>query len=193
MLMPLFSEIDQKAWRMGPHTTHVVRRISDMRGMYQDEQAQAALEREDPLVYEVFTAAIPQEEGHLMYGISIVNPGKVGDEFYMTKGHFHQKLETAEVYYCLQGHGYLVMQTPEGQVKTTALSPGLVAYVPPRWGHRSVNVGAERFVTFFIFPADAGHDYATIEAGGFAQLLLDGGGKPALAPNPRYRRAHGPR
>ena len=188
MVTPLLSEIDQRIWSMGPNTTHMVRRISDMKGMYRDGEAQAALERTDPPVYEVFTADIPQQEGHLIYGISIVNPGKVGDEFYMTKGHFHQKLDTAEVYYCLQGHGYLVMQTPEVQVSAVALSPGRVAYVPPCWAHRSVNVGSERLVTLFIFPADAGHDYGTIEAEGFAQLLLDVDNEPVLAPNPKYRR-----
>ncbi len=30
----------------------------------------------------------------------------------MTKGHFHTVLETAEIYYTLQGRGYMVMETP---------------------------------------------------------------------------------
>jgi len=37
--------------------------------------------------------------GELLFGVSIVHPGKVGNEFYMTKGHFHTVLETAEIYH----------------------------------------------------------------------------------------------
>jgi glucose-6-phosphate isomerase len=188
MLMPICSHVDRRTWRIDANAIHIKRHLSDMKGMYHDREAQAVLEKKNPVIYEVFTPAMPELEGHLAYGTSIVNPGKVGDEFYMTKGHFHQKLETAEVYYCLQGHGYLLMQTPESEVKAVALRPGGIVYVPPRWAHRSINVSADRFVTLFVYPADAGHDYATIETEGFAQLLVHVNGKPTLVDNPKYAR-----
>jgi len=46
--------------------------------------------------------------GELLHGTSIVHPGKVGNEYFMTKGHFHSVLDTAEVYYVLQGRGMMV-------------------------------------------------------------------------------------
>ncbi|UCE56571.1 MAG: hypothetical protein JSV31_14325 [Desulfobacterales bacterium] len=32
-------------------------------------------------------------------------PGKVGSEYFMTKGHFQNILESAEVYYCVERDG----------------------------------------------------------------------------------------
>ena len=44
----------------------------------------------------------------------------------MTKGHFHSVLETAEVYYCLKGHGYMVMEATDGDWTVEELRPGLL-------------------------------------------------------------------
>ena len=42
---------------------------------------------------------------------------------------FHTVLETAEVYHCLKGEGYMVMETPEGEWAVAELRPGVVLYV----------------------------------------------------------------
>jgi glucose-6-phosphate isomerase len=49
---------------------------------------------------------------------------------------------------------------------------GTVAYVPPRWAHRTVNTGDEPFVFFAVYPGQAGHDYGAIEETGFTQRVL---------------------
>ena len=104
----------------------------------------------------------------------------------MTKGHFHTVLETSEIYYCLRGEGYMVMETPEENTSVEALAPGKVLYVPPRWAHRSVCTSRqEDLVTFFAYPANAGHDYGTIESQGFKKLVLDGTNGPEIIDNPR--------
>jgi glucose-6-phosphate isomerase len=117
-----------------------------------------------------------------------VHPGKVGDEYFMTKGHFHAVLDTAEIYYCLQGEGMMVMEMPEGDWAVEELRPGKVLYVPPRWAHRSVNTSdKEELVTFFIYPAHAGHDYGTIESQGFRKLVVERDNQPCIVDNPRWR------
>jgi glucose-6-phosphate isomerase len=122
-----------------------------------------------------------------MNGISIVHPGKVGEEYFMTKGHFHTVLDTAEVYYCLKGEGVMVMETPEGEWSIEELHPGCVLYVPPRWAHRSVNTGQlVNLVTFFIYPGNAGHDYGTIEQQGFRKLVVERDGRVQVIDNPRW-------
>ena len=98
------------------YDNHILRRLSSMKGMFFDQQALAGmLAGEDIVMYEVYEMKRPELPGELPNGLSIVHPGKVGQEFFMTKGHFHQVLETAEVYYCLQGEGYMGMETPEGE------------------------------------------------------------------------------
>jgi len=145
------------------------------------------LAKGDFVLYEVYENNRPEIPGELVHGISIVHPGKVGDEYFMTKGHFHAVLETAEIYYCLQGTGIMVMQTPEGEWAIEALCPGKVLYVPPRWAHRSVNTSQkEDLVTFFVYPAHAGQDYSTVEKRRFRKLVVECDNRPCIVDNPRW-------
>jgi glucose-6-phosphate isomerase len=171
------------------YDNHVVRRLSAMEGQYADERSyEAMLAREDVVLYEVYEIRRSEASGELLHGTSIVHPGKVGDEYFMTKGHFHAVLDTAEVYYCLHGEGMMVMETPEGEWAVEELRPGRVLYVPPRWAHRSVNTGnGQDLVTFFIYPGHAGHDYGAIESQGFRKLVLERDGGPQIVDNPRWR------
>ena len=170
------------------YDNHIERRLSNMKGMYADAGAYDALLRQgDPVLYEVYELNRPHVAGELLHGLSVVHPGLVGDEYYMTKGHFHTVLETAEVYYCLKGQGAMVMETPEGEWAVEFLSPDKVLYVPPRWAHRSVNTSLTKdLVTFFVYPGDAGHDYGTIETQGFRKLLIHRDGNTQIVDNPRW-------
>lgn len=165
------------------------RRLSAMRGMFLDAAALEALVAAtgDPIVYEFFDMGLPEDAREVAYGTSITHPGKVGDEYFMTKGHFHAVLETGEVYYCLGGEGRMVMETPEGDWHVAEMRPGAVVYVPPRWAHRSVNVSnGEKLVFFWVYPAHAGHDYGAIERQGFRKLIVARDGAPAVIDNPRW-------
>ena len=171
-----------------PYDNHIVRKLSSMRGMYADQQAYAAmLAKEDSLHYEVYEIVRPALCNEQPCGTSIVHPGKVGDEFFMTKGHFHAALEAAEVYYCLAGEGVMVMENPEGEWAVAELRPGKVLYVTPRWAHRSVNTRLDMdLVTFFVYPGHAGHDYGSIEKQGFRKLIVERDGRPAIIDNPQW-------
>ncbi len=186
-MKPFTSSIQMPGGVLMPHHNHIVRRLSSMIGQYSDEAAfKAMLAKEDTLVYEVYENRVPETPGDHQHGTSILHPGKVGAEFFMTKGHFHKVLETAEVYYCLKGHGFMVMETPEGDWSAEELVPGCVLYVPPSWAHRSINIGNEDLITFFVYPGNAGHNYGTIETKGFRKLLVDNGGKAQIIDNPRW-------
>jgi glucose-6-phosphate isomerase len=165
------------------------RKLSSMKNMYQDAAAYDVLiAQDDPPLYEVYEIRRPEISGELLHGVTVLHPGKVGSEYYMTKGHFHAVLETGEVYYCLKGIGEIVMETPEGDWNVQAFNAGDVVYVPPRWAHRTVNVGAEDLIFFFIYPAHAGHDYGTIERQGFRKLIVEKNGAPQIIDNPRWER-----
>ena len=168
---------------------HILRRLSSLKGQFLDTaEYNRMLAEEDRLIYEVYEIQRPPEAGELLSGISIVHPGKVGDEFFMTKGHFHTVLETAEIYYVLKGEGFMVMETPQGETQVEPLLPNRVLYVPPRWAHRSVCTSRQDdLVTFFVYPGNAGHDYGTIEKHGFRKLVVDSGQGIRIVDNPNWK------
>ena len=109
------------------------RTLSQMKSMFFDTKAaDEILKNEDPVIYEWHELGCPERAGDLAFGTTILYPGKVGNEYYMTKGHFHTILETAEVYYMLDGEGYMVMENPEGDTIEMPLKKGEVVYVPRR-------------------------------------------------------------
>ncbi|WP_163536325.1 glucose-6-phosphate isomerase [Gracilibacillus sp. YIM 98692] len=164
------------------------RYLSNMKGMFSDDESlEKMLEKQDELAYEFYQLDLPQKDSNLLFGTSIVYPGTVGNEYHMTKGHFHTILDTAEVYYCLSGSGYLLMENPEGDWAAEEFKPGNAVYVPGRYAHRSINTGNEPLVTFFVFRADAGHDYGTIETKGFRHLIVEKDGKPEIIENPKWK------
>ena len=165
------------------------RKLSQMKDMYVDsDAAQKAVGEGDPLVYEFFELGAPVNTGDIAFGTSITYPGKVGKEYFMTKGHFHSILETAEAYFTLSGKGYMLCENPDGDARPFELKPGVAVYVPKRYAHRSINTGTTPLVTFFAFRADAGHDYGTIETKGFRNLVIEGdNGKPEIVINPKWK------
>ena len=164
------------------------RYLSDVKNIFYDSaEAEKALSTDNQLIYEFYELPMPQTDGDLAFGTSIVYPGTIGDEYFMTKGHFHSILDTAEVYYCLNGHGMMMMENSDGQWECQGLNAGTALYVPKGFAHRSINVGTVPLVTFFCFRADAGHDYKTIANQGFRQLVVKKNGQPTVIENPRWK------
>jgi glucose-6-phosphate isomerase, archaeal len=183
--MPPFTTVlDLERGALEPRRKLVERTLGDMQGMYAAPVPDARL---DEVVYRVNEIPTPPTEGNLVSSTTTIEPGTVEGEYHMTKGHFHAKLDRAEIYVTLAGEGRLVMATQAGELAVEQMRRGTVNYVPGGWAHRSVNVGVEALVFFAAFPADAGYDYETIEERGFPVLLVERGGAPEVVPNPRYR------
>lgn len=188
-IKPFTYKVDTKKGQISNPDTHIIRKLSSMKGQYMDEsEYEKMLKQDDNVLYEVYEKLPSESEGELIQGMSILHPGKVGAEYFMTKGHFHSILNTAEFYYCVNGHGYMMMENPEGELATEELMPNTVLYVPGRWAHRSINTGKnEDLITIFAYPANAGHDYATIETKGFRKLLIEEEGSPKIIDNPKWK------
>ncbi len=169
LMQPFGVCIDLDTGEMTDPDRHLIRRASDMRGHYRDEAALEALitEQADPLHYEVFEKNVPEEYGQIRFCISKTQPGLVGEECFMTKGHYHTIAETAEIYLCIRGEGHMLMKTPDGTCVAERMTRGRMVYVPPYWGHRTINTGNEPLVSYCAYPGDAGHNYGDIELEGF--------------------------
>lgn len=159
------------------------RRLSEMAGAYRDQQAVRRLlaAGEDPVIYFGYDADVPHAADHLPFRTTIVNPGTIGSEFFMTKGHHHGR-DTAEVYVGMSGTGLMVMQTRDGQFASEPLMPSATVYVPPGWAHRTVNTGPAPLVFLAVYPGDAGHDYESIERSGFSRRVHRGPDGAELRP-----------
>ena len=174
---------------LSPDRESKKRMLSDMEGMYlANKVLKEMVSKHDILVYEFYELGIPEKLSHIAFGTTILYPGKVANEYFMTKGHFHSIQETAEVYYCIKGKGLLLMEDPEGNVEIQEMKPGISVYVPPNYAHRTINVSNnEPLISFFAFRADAGHDYKTIETKGFRKLIIERDGKPEIIDNPKWK------
>jgi len=172
-----------------PGAQNILRRnASAMRGHYKDEDALERLiaDGDDPLHYEVFMTParkefqglpVPEEDGHLLFCLSKIQPGVVGQECFMTKGHYHTRPETAEIYLGLRGEGLVLMKTADGRFAAQPIPRGRMVYIPPYWAHRTVNTGDEPLLFYCVYPADAGHNYGDIEDQGFPKRVLRRGDK----------------
>lgn len=150
------------------------RRLSDLRGCFVDEAAfEAELVQDNPLLYAVSAVEPANGDGQLHYGLGIVQPGRIGDEYYMTKGHYHTHRAAAEVYIGLSGEGAMVLEDEvTGETLLAPLTGHSVVYVPGHTAHRTVNTGSVPLVYFGIYPSNAGHDYAAIAKKNFSHLVV---------------------
>ncbi len=157
------------------------RRLSDLRGYFADQAAyQTALAQADALLYTVANIEPAQGDGALHYGISYILPGRVGREYYMTKGHFHAWRPAAEYYIGLRGVGLLLFEDEQGHCWSVSMTPDSGVYVPGHTAHRTVNTGLEPLVFLGIYPFNAGHDYGTIQTRNFSQVVVEVNGQPTV-------------
>lgn len=139
--------------------------------------------------------------------VTVWEPGKVGDEYIKTFGHYHIG-QLDETYWFKLGEGVLLMQKLEerdGQLvpervaefKAVRVKAGDEQFIPAGYGHLVVNIGPTYFVTVDDSPVDfeerdpvslPGHaDYKMVEQmHGFAFYVVERNGKPALVRNPAY-------
>jgi len=176
---------------MTGRTRRYEKRYDDLQGLFANDAAFAdiARTRGAEIAYQVDEFRPSDRAGDIIFGTSMLYPGKVGDEFIFTRGHIHAVSDRPEIYFCQSGHGVMLMELADGTIRTEEMTPNSVVYVAPHWIHRSVNVGTEPLVTLFCYPADAGQDYEIIaSAGGMRDLIVDdGSGGWTRIPNPRYR------
>lgn len=183
--LPTAVQIDLNGGQMIPSTVHERRHVSHMAQQYSDQAAvQEMIDQGDPLVYEIYHHAFVTDQTDMAMGMSVIAPGKVGGEYYMTKGHLHERSDQAEIYYCVQGEGLLLMDDLRDDFRAEPFIAGIAIHIPPQYAHRVVNTGDQPLIFVSAFHLAAGHVYKPVVEMGFANLVVEEGGKPTLRGNP---------
>ncbi len=172
-------------------TGRYTKTFGDLGSIYADEAAYRAMlpGLRDTVVYEVTEFRPSNAPGDMIFGVTRMAPGKVGREFFMTRGHIHAKADRPEIYYGQTGTGVMLMESPGGEFRTVPIAPQTICYVPPFWIHRSINTGGGDLVMVFSYPADSGQDYEVIARSGGMRVRIvdDGTGGWVPVDNPGYR------
>jgi glucose-6-phosphate isomerase len=169
MLFPEGVAIDGRSGAVTPETGRYVKRLSELKGIYQDKAAfeRTIAEAGDPIAYEVIDYR--KKESDLAFGTTIMFPGKA--------------------YYTQSGEGLLLLESRTGETRTVEMRPGICAFIPPDWAHRSINTGKEKLVFVWFCATDAGHDYGEILTRGMRKIAVERDGRCAVIDNPGYAKA----
>ncbi|MFC4601096.1 glucose-6-phosphate isomerase family protein [Cohnella hongkongensis] len=181
MILPSQASFSPSNGRLsGEQVNRAVRRLKDLRGLFADEAAFLAMDPEQ-IVYEVHAHdACGPVEGGLFFGVSTLFPGKVGQEYFMTKGHIHERRNRGEYYWGIEGRGALVTMNERREATVAVIEPGSLHYVPGNTAHRIANTGNVPLVVGACWPADAGHDYDAIAERGFPVRIVEENGAPVV-------------
>jgi glucose-6-phosphate isomerase, archaeal len=170
---------------VGERIQSLARTIENMKGIFRDETARQSL-NQDAVVYRV-QGVYPVgegEEGGLFWGTTFVEPGMVGDEYFMTKGHFHANRGRGEYYLTVSGRGALILMDENRRTSFESMHPGTLHYVQAHTAHRVANVGGSVLAFWACWPSDAGHDYDSIASMGFSARLRKVNGIATMVEEP---------
>lgn len=92
---------------------------------------------------------------HLRYDLTVLVPGLVGGEYVKTAGHYHPAIPGRnqtypELYQVIAGQAHYLLQRPDehglSDVVIVDAGPGDALYVPPGYGHVTINPGRQPLV-----------------------------------------------
>lgn len=185
--LPISVQFDFETGTFSPRHQKTERRVSDLSMMFHDKKAvEEAVAAGDRVVYEILYQGFLTSRSDMALGVTRIFPGKIGDEYHMTKGHFHEAEDQPEIYFCVQGEGYLLLETLDGDFRAERWTPGTITHIPPHYAHRVVNTSDDILVNVATYHLCAGHNYEPIIERGFAKLVRERDGKPVLVPNERH-------
>jgi glucose-6-phosphate isomerase, archaeal len=184
-LFPAGVHINPLTGMLSERTGHYTKQLSELRSLFQNQDAvDRILTKHDPVAYEVIEYR--KAGSDIFFGTTIMHPGRVGDEYFMTRGHFHARRDMGEVYYTQHGEGRLLLESRDGEAREVEMRPGICAFIPPDWAHRSVNVGETDLIFVWVCNQEAGHDYGEILKRGMRRIVVEREGQPQVIDNPRF-------
>ncbi|MEM3074872.1 MAG: glucose-6-phosphate isomerase family protein [Candidatus Pacearchaeota archaeon] len=129
-----------------------IRKLKDLKGIFMNfNLSEKKILNE--IVYETYTKKLSP----INLTLTILYPGKINEEFYMTKGHIH-KTKTPEFYILIEGKGILLTQKGN-KIKTTNMKRGKIELIYGDWAHRIINTGNKKMKVMTIYHENSKPDY----------------------------------
>ena len=181
---PISVQFDFNKGEFSPYQKRDKRKLSDLSMMFQAKEiVDQVLAKNDPIIYEIFYYGYQTSLSDMALGVTRIQPGTIGGEYYMTKGHFHEARDQPEIYFCVKGEGYLLLETLDGEFQVEKWTRGTISHIPPMWAHRVVNVGIEPLVFVASYHLAAGHEYEPVVNRGFLKRIVEENGKAVFVLN----------
>lgn len=156
------------------HVIESVKKLDQLENIFLNERARRAMDQ-NTVVYRVQAwCPVPEgTEGAQFWGTTVIEPGEIDAEYFMTHGHIHRKRDRTEFYGTVEGEGALILMSEDRETRMEPMSAGSLHFVPPNTAHRVANTGAIPLRLVACWPSDAGHDYEYIRDKGFSARLLN--------------------
>lgn len=147
---------------LGEEVTITKKRWKNIQAIYRNNICDLS---ELEVMYEVYTVlqGNPENIGSLNCWLTILYPKTINGECNMTRGHFHSNRSCAEIYFCLQGEGLLLLMDETGNTWAEKMKKGSVHYIDGHLAHRCINTGDIPLHIGACWSPAAGHDYEAIE------------------------------
>lgn len=175
------------------------RKASDMKGLWYDDSFATAKD-----IYFMYRNVCTNQDEEIFgsnfirYDITVIMPGKIGNEYIKTAGHYHPlKAHSShaypEVYEVIHGKGHYLLQNKEedGSVKDVCLieaSEGEKIIIPPGYGHVTINPSTEPLVMANLVSSlfSSNYDeYRRLHGAAFYEVSK-GEGRSEFLPNTNY-------
>ncbi len=131
----------------------IIRTLKEMKTRYHNQaKAKQILKTKNPLIYTVYNKK--QKTGNT--DLTIMNPGTIGNEYYMTKGHRH-KSKGKEKYTLKKGQGILLIQNKTSKI--IILQKNKPITINGTSGHRLINTGKTKMEVITNYPKKTQKDY----------------------------------
>ncbi|MCR4398819.1 MAG: glucose-6-phosphate isomerase [Firmicutes bacterium] len=189
-----------------PAVAPSVRRLEEMREVLYNQTARGP----DELYYMYRGVFLPEHREmaaahRVRYDITVIRPGKIGGEYVKTAGHYHPsapggEMAYPEVYEVLHGRAHYLLQRPEGDPASIAdvivvdAAPGDKVFIPPGYGHVTINPGEGPLVMTNCVASTFSSEYEQYRiTRGAAYYEVESGNRGMFVPNDRYRLKPAPR
>lgn len=186
-----------------PVVSPQVRTLNDVRSVLYNQTATSPEE----LYYMYRGVGYPEDvvrfvSHSLRFDITVLVPGLVGGEYVKTAGHYHPPVDDGsgdltypEIYQVLYGQAHYLLQKPGPSGPRGALAdvvvveagPGECLYVPPNYGHVTINVGPSPLVMVNVVDSGFTSLYGPYrERHGAAYYEIEGDERSYLVVNDHY-------